>query len=307
MTGRGKRTHQRQLAKMARKRQQVRAMEQRRRRMQVGIAAGTAALLVVAVGSVLLFKPAVKPNAKPSNAPTFSPPGSPSGPATQTGTVTMQGKPPATVACGGSLPPDAGKPKPQFSGPAPQTIDPASIYTAVIQTSCGQIQIKLDPADTPIATNNFVFLADKHFYDGIWFQRIVQGFMIQGGDPLGTGGGGPGYTFSTEVNNSIKFGAKPGVIAYANSGLDTNGSQFFVTVAPQSFLDQSGPYTAFGTVTKGLEVLQTISNLPAQTGPGCASATENCRTDQAVYIDSITITVTTPKPPHTPSPSSPTP
>ena len=303
MTGSGKRTHQRQLAKMARKRQQMRAVEQRRKRLQVGIAVGIAALLVVVVGAALLSKPAPKVIARPSKRPTATPSASPSvKPATQTGTVTMQGRPPATVACGGSVPAAAGTPKPQFSSPPKQTIDPASTYTAVIQTSCGEIQITLDPVGTPVATNNFVFLADKHFYDGIWFHRIVQGFMIQGGDPLGTGVGGPGYKFTTEVNQTIKFGDKPGVIAYANSGPNTNGSQFFITVAPQSFLDQSGPFTAFGTVTKGLNILQRISDLPAQTDAGCASPTEKCRTDQAVYIDSITIRVTKPKPSPSPSP-----
>ncbi len=297
MSGSGKRTHQRQLAKMARKRQQLRATEQRRQRMKMGLAAGTAALLVVAFGGFLLYKPAAKVSATPSNTPTVSPGSSPSvKPGTQTGTVTMQGTPPKTVACGASLPPAAGKSKPQFSSPPAQTINPANTYTAVIATSCGTIEIKLDPVGTPVATNNFVFLADKHFYDGIWFHRIVQAFMIQGGDPLGTGAGGPGYQFTTEVNSAIKFGDKPGVIAYANSGPNTNGSQFFITVAPQSFLDTTGPYTAFGTVTKGLNVLLKIAGLPSQTAPGCASPTEACRTDQAVDIDSITIKVTKPAP-----------
>ena len=304
MSGSGKRTHQRRLAKIARKRQQTRAMEQRRRRMQIATAVGTVAFLIIVVGGVVLLRPTSTTSALSSKSPSVAPVGSPTPkPATQTGTVTMQGHPPATVACGASLPPDAGKPKPQFSSAPAQTINPTSTYTAIIQTSCGEIQITLDPTGTPIATNNFVFLADKHFYDGIWFHRIVKGFMIQGGDPLGTGGGGPGYQFNTEVNQTIKFGNTAGVIAYANSGPNTNGSQFFITVAKQSFLDTNGPYTAFGTVTKGLTVLTKISDLPAQTDPGCASATEQCRTDQAVYIDSITIKVTKAKPSPTASPS----
>jgi cyclophilin family peptidyl-prolyl cis-trans isomerase len=275
-------------------------MQQRRRRMQVGIAGGSAALVVIVVGSVLLFKPASDAAPSKSATPTASSSKAAKGPK-ETGTVTMQGAPPTTVACGGSLPADAGKPKPQFSGPPKQTIKPTSSYIAIIDTSCGQIQVTLDPTGTPIATNNFVFLADKHFYDGIWFHRIVKGFMIQGGDPLGTGGGGPGYQFNTEVNQSIKFGNQAGVIAYANSGPNTNGSQFFITVAEQSFLDTNGPYTAFGTVTKGLDVLKRISDLPAQSGTGCASATEQCRTDQAVYVDSVTSKVTKAAPSATPS------
>ena len=304
MSGSGKRTHQRQLAKVARKRQQTRAAEQRRQRMKMGLAAGTAALLVVAVGGVLLFKPAATSSAKPSTTPTVAPTVSPSAaPGTKTGTVTMQGTPPKTVACGGSVPAAAGKPKPQFSSPPPNTLQTANTFIAVIATSCGTFDVKLDPVNAPLATNNFVFLADKHFYDGIWFHRIVKRFMVQGGDPLGTGAGGPGYQFTTEVNSAIKFGDKPGVIAYANKGPNTNGSQFFITVAPQSFLDTSGPYTAFGTVTKGLNVLLKIAGLPAQTAPGCASPTEACRTDQAVYIDSITIKVTKPAPSPSATPS----
>jgi cyclophilin family peptidyl-prolyl cis-trans isomerase len=303
MTGSGKRTRQRHLAKVARQRQQTRAMAQRKRRMQVGIAGGTAAALVIAIGAVFVLKPAPKPVPSLTKTPTATPAASPTAkPGVQTGTVTMQGTPPKTVACGGSIPPDAGKPKPQFGAPPKQTIDPSSTYTAVMSTSCGTIEIKLDPVGTPIATNNFVFLADKHFYDGIWFHRIVKGFMVQGGDPLGTGGGGPGYQFNTEVNQTIKFGDKPGVLAYANSGPNTNGSQFFITVAPQSFLDTNGPYTAFGTVTKGMDVLQKIADLPAISAQGCASATEKCRTTQAVYINSITIKVAKAKPSPPPTP-----
>jgi cyclophilin family peptidyl-prolyl cis-trans isomerase len=286
------------LAKVARKRQQARAVEQRRRRMQMGVASVIVALLVVTVGAAFLFKPAAKVSAKPTKSASAAPTATPSsGAVTQTGTVKFQGKPPPIVACGAQQPPDAGDPKPQFSGPPKQTIKPDDTYTAVMSTSCGRVEIKLDPVGTPVATNNFVFLADKHFYDGIWFQRIVKNFMIQGGDPVGTGSGGPGYEFDSEVNQTIKFGDKPGVIAYANSGPNTNGSQFFITVDPQSFLDTNGPYTAFGTVTKGLDVLKKISNLPATTAPaGWAGQSEACRTKQAVYINSITIKVTKPKP-----------
>ncbi|MEP7060100.1 MAG: peptidylprolyl isomerase [Actinomycetota bacterium] len=302
MSGSGKRSRQRQLAKTARQRQQMRAAQQRHRRVQQGIAATIAGLLVIALGGVLLFRPESKSTAKPSRRPSVSPTSSPSAqPVTKDGTVNLEGTPPTTVACGASLPPDAGKPKPQFSGPPKQTLKQGDTYTAIVSTSCGIVEIKLDAVDTPLATNNFVFLADRHFYDGIWFHRIVKGFMIQGGDPVGTGGGGPGYKFTTEVNQSIKFGDKAGVLAYANSGPDTNGSQFFITVAPQSFLDTSGPYTAFGQVVKGLDVLKTISNLPSTTDAACQPQ-EACRTKDAVYINSITIKVTKPKPSSSPSP-----
>ena len=303
MTGSGKRTHQRQLAKRARTRQQTRAVEQRRRRMKVGIVATSAVLMVLLVGAVLLFKPTPKVDAKPSNTPT--PASSPSGkPGKKTGTVSFQGQPPAKVACGAAVPAALNKPKPQFGSPPPQTIDPAKTYTATFDTSCGNFSVQLDPAGTPLAVNNFVFLADQGFYDGTYFPRIVAGFVVQGGDPQGTGGGGPGYTFTTETNPTLKFGSKAGVLAYARgAALNTNGSQFFVTVAPQSFLDTNGPYTAFGTVTQGLSVVTKISALPAQTDAGCASATEQCRTLQAVYLNSVKISVSNPKPTPTASPS----
>src|SRR5436309_5223427 len=142
MSGSGKRTHQRHLAKVAKKRQQTRAAEQRRRRMQMGVASMIAALLIVTVGGIILFKPAAKGAATASKSPSVAPTASPSSDAvTQTGTVKPQGKPPTTVACGGSLPTDAGKPKPQFSGPPKQTIKPDDAYTAIMSTSCGTIEI----------------------------------------------------------------------------------------------------------------------------------------------------------------------
>ncbi|MEA2581526.1 MAG: hypothetical protein QOE83_2418 [Actinomycetota bacterium] len=270
----------------------------------MAIAGGMAGLLVVLVGSVLLFKPDAKVGAKPSKSPSVTPSAVASvKPGKQTGTVTMKADPPKTVACGGALPAAAGTPKPQFGAPPKQTIDPTLVYTALIKTSCGDVEVTLDPVGAPVATNNFVFLVKKHFYDGIYLHRIVKGFMIQGGDPLGTGAGGPGYDFATEVNQTIKFGDQAGVLAYGNKGIpDTNGSQFFITVARQSFLDTQGPFTAFGTVSKGLGVLEKITHLPAKPASSCVSATEACRTDEAVYIDSITIKETKPKPSPSPSP-----
>ena len=303
MTQSGKRTHHRQLAKTARKRQQVRAGEQRRRRMQVGIAAGTALLLLAAVGAVFLLKPTPpKVIARPSKTPT--PVSTPTAtPGKKTGTVKFQGQPPAAVACGAQVPAALNQPKPQFAAPPSQTIDPANTYMATFDTSCGTFTVKLDAAGAPLGVNNFVFLADQGFYDGTYFPRIVKGFVIQGGDPAGTGGGGPGYTFTTETNPTLQFGSQAGVLAYARGPIDTNGSQFFVTVAPQSFLDTSGPYTAFGTVTQGLAVVTKISALPAQTSAGCASPTEACRTLQAVYLNSVKISVSKPTPTPAPSPS----
>ena len=297
-----KRTHHKQLAKNAAKRQLDRMEQAHRRRYRRGAFVVAIVLGASLVGGLFYWGPwKAHPKTAATARPTPTASASPAA-STKTGTVTFQGQPPASVACGGQVPAGLTKPKPQFSAPPANAIDPASAYTARFDTSCGTFTVALDPTGAPVATNNFVFLAHKHLYDGTWFQRIVKGFMIQGGDPLGTGSGGPGYQFYTEANPSLTFGGKAGVIAYANSGPNTNGSQFFITVAPQSFLDQSGPYTAFGTVTEGLAVVQEIANLPAQTGAGCASPTEACRTDQAVYINSVTIKAAKAKPSPKPSP-----
>lgn len=131
-------------------------------------------------------------------------------------------------------------------------------YTAIIKTSEGDITVALSP-DTPITTNNFVFLAKEKFYDGVIFHRVISGFMIQGGDPTGTGMGGPGYKFADE-----KFSGeyKKGTIAMANSGPNTNGSQFFIM-----HVDYPLPpnYTIFGMTTDGLEVVDKIAT--TKTGP----------------------------------------
>src|SRR5205085_8223304 len=122
----------------------------------------------------------------------------------------------------------ANEPHAQYSNVPPASVASGRIYLATIQTSCGSFTVKLDPTNTPIATSNFIFLAKQGFYDGTWFHRIAPGFVIQGGDPEGTGNGGPGYQFTNEINPTIKFASGAGVLAYANSGANTNGSQFFV-------------------------------------------------------------------------------
>ncbi len=148
-------------------------------------------------------------------------------------------------------------PKMQFEK-AEQVTNNKNSYTATIKTSAGNIVVKLSN-NTPVTTNNFVFLAQKKFYDGVIFHRVIPGFMIQGGDPTGTGMGGPGYKFADE-----KFTGeyKRGVIAMANSGPNTNGSQFFIMHADYPLPPN---YVIFGETTEGLETVDKIA--AGKTGP----------------------------------------
>ena len=134
-------------------------------------------------------------------------------------------------------------------------IDPKKSYTATMETSKGTIEVKLHPEYAPKTVNNFVFLAREGFYDGVSFHRVISNFMVQGGDPTGTGRGGPGYRFEDEfAGNPLKH--ETAVLSMANAGPNTNGSQFFITHAPQPHLD--GKHTVFGKVTSGKDVVDTI-------------------------------------------------
>jgi peptidyl-prolyl cis-trans isomerase B (cyclophilin B) len=134
-------------------------------------------------------------------------------------------------------------------------IDTSRGYRAVVETGRGVIELDLYPQQAPKTVNNFVFLAREGFYDGVSFHRVIPDFMIQGGDPTGTGRGGPGYRFEDEVKgNPLKH--ERGVISMANAGPDTNGSQFFITHSPQPHLN--GRHTVFGKVIVGLDVVDAI-------------------------------------------------
>jgi len=170
--------------------------------------------------------------------------------------------------------------KSQFKKAPPLTVDPKKTYTVTMQTSCGTIQLLLDPKDAPVAVNNLVFLVRQHFYDGLTFHRIVKDFVIQGGDPTGTGSGGPGYKFNDELKNKLKYDI--GTVAMANAGADTNGSQFFIVTGTQG-VSLPKKYTIFGHVSKGLDVAERIGAL--------ATNTQTQRPLQTVYIESMTVTV----------------
>jgi peptidyl-prolyl cis-trans isomerase B (cyclophilin B) len=143
----------------------------------------------------------------------------------------------------------------QYSSPPQMTIDSAKNYTATIETSKGTIVCDLFTKDAPKTVNNFVFLARDHFYDGTKFHRVIENFMIQGGDPEGTGRGGPGYRFEDETrNNPHKH--RVGSLSMANAGPNTNGSQFFITHVVTDWLD--GKHTVFGQVKSGQNVVNSI-------------------------------------------------
>ena len=144
------------------------------------------------------------------------------------------------------------KPK-TYSSPPPMTIDTSKQYTATIETEKGNLVLELFATDVPITVNNFVFLARDGFYDGLTFHRVVPGFVVQGGCPIGDGKGGPGYRFDDEITEHTHVA---GALSMANSGPNTNGSQFFITYTPQHHLD--GLHSVFGQLVDGMDVMETI-------------------------------------------------
>jgi len=177
---------------------------------------------------------------------------------TAIGTPRPVGSP--TPVTGGTAP---GQSMKQYTSPPEMTIDPSAAYTAVIRTNLGPMTLELFALDAPKTVNNLVFLAQEGFYDGLIFHRVIPGFMIQGGDPTGTGTSGPGYQFQDEIVPSLVFDT-PGILAMANSGPNTNGSQFFITVVPTPHLN--GAHTIFGKIIEGQDVADAIAKVPAAAG-----------------------------------------
>ena len=174
---------------------------------------------------------------------------------------------------------DGSAPRQQkFSEPPEMGIDPSKRYTATMDTSMGSIVIALDAVNAPLTVNNFVFLALHHYYDGVIFHRIINGFVCQGGDPQGTGTGGPGYKFKDEP---VKQRYQLGSVAMANAGPNTNGSQFFLISGP-SGINLPPQYNHFGQIVKGLDVLEAMQSVKTARGD---------RPVDDVVINSVTITV----------------
>ncbi len=162
------------------------------------------------------------------------------------------------VACGGSVPDGYGTPKPSY-GKAEQVLDEEKRYGATIRTSCGDITVELFAGESPATANNFAFLAREGFYDATVVHRVVPGFVVQMGDPTGTGTGGPGYRFADELAAARNRGYDRGTVAMANAGPDTNGSQFFICLDDVGLPPQ---YAVFGEVTDGMDVVDAIAKLP---------------------------------------------
>ncbi len=146
-------------------------------------------------------------------------------------------------------------PETAYTSPPSLSIDPARSYQATIKTDEGDILIQLFAAEVPQTVNNFVFLAKEGFYDGVIFHRVIKDFMVQGGDPTGTGRGGPGYSFADEFHPELRHDA-PGILSMANAGPNTNGSQFFITHVPTPWLDDK--HAVFGKVIEGMDVVLAI-------------------------------------------------
>lgn len=178
------------------------------------------------------------------------------------------------VACGADVPEGHGEKKPQFES-AEQVLDGGRI-PARVTTSCGAIELELFADEAPVTANNFAFLAGERFYDATTVHRVVPGFVIQMGDPTGTGTGGPGYRFADELEAAERRGYSRGTVAMANAGPDTNGSQFFIC------LDDVGlppHYAVFGRVTDGMDVADRIAEIP----------TRDERPVETVFVESVEV------------------
>jgi peptidyl-prolyl cis-trans isomerase B (cyclophilin B) len=247
-----RKTRNRQLARVA----QQRYAERRRRRRQQRLRVTGAVLGVVVIAGVVFFTT----RGGPSTA--------------------------GALRCSTSVPAAASVKKPTFAHPPEMTIDPSKTYTATIDTSCGTVVVKLLADRAPTTVNSFVFLANKHFFDGTQIHRIDTSIgIIQGGDPTGTGTGGPGYKLPDELTGKESYG--PGVVAMANSGANTGGSQFFIVYDQNGHkLDANPNYTIFGRVVRGLDVVQRIARIPVQNAAGGLSGQ---KPTQAVYLDKVTV------------------
>jgi cyclophilin family peptidyl-prolyl cis-trans isomerase len=230
----------------------------KRRKQKSGlIRGGIVALVIIAVFGVIFL---TGHKSKKAATPTTKSAATSSTSATTSTTVALP------AGCVGTKPPTA-KPGTYKAAPA-LAINPAKTYTATMTTSCGTITMVLDPKEAPKTVNSFVFLARHHFYDGLIFHRIAKDFVVQGGDPTGTGTGGPGYSLPTEPP---KNGYTGGSVAMANAGAGTTGSQFFLTWTDAGAKNLGGPpylYSILGHITKGLDVVKTMGSLAPASGDG---------------------------------------
>ena len=261
-------------------------MSQQRKRQTTTI---VVALVIALVGGSALFFAFTGDDDAPAAASGATAPGEepstgPTGPTSDPNTVRPEPGP-DEVACGATQPKTALTPKPQFSAPE-QVVQQGIAYEAEIQTSCGTIVIELLADQAPETVNSFVFLAQKGYFDGQRIHRLDTSIdVIQGGDPTGTGTGGPGYSIPDELTGDESYG--PGVLAMANAGPDTGGSQFFLITGDAGHnLDASPAYTIFGTVVEGLDVAKQIQALPIQDP---SAGIEGQQPAESVYLEKVTI------------------
>lgn len=263
-------TRRRELARLKARREAARRRARRRRALLVYGSLGVV-VLVAGVGGVM-----VRDHQKPK-------PAAQAGPDARTDIPTA----PATVACGGKVPPRVIHPK---LDRMPKTkANPSQHYQVVLKTSCGDVTLQLDPKAAPVATFNFIFLAQRHYYDSTWFHRIVPGSetsigVIQGGDPKGTGEGGPGYNIPDELPKG-KNPYKKYTVAMANSGPDSAGSQFFISTQDNDSRKLQSNYTLFGKVVKGQDVIDKIAAVPVGGQRGDTPT-------ESVWIESTTVSIT---------------
>jgi cyclophilin family peptidyl-prolyl cis-trans isomerase len=266
-------SRQRQLQRLA-----ARRLAERRRRRRNRIVATAVTLFLILGGGGAVAAVLLSGGGKPSASPSATPPS----PSTTT--------PPAgAVACGGTKPAAAATVS-SFNGKynkAPSmTIDTKKNYLWTLDTSCGQIQIELTPDTAPNTVNSLVFLTKQGLYNGNSFHRLVPGFVIQGGDPAGTGSGGPGYTTVDPPPKNATY--TTGTIAMAKTQSDPNGtagSQFFVVLSDSAQQALAGQYAIVGHVLKGMDVVTKIAAIPIRGGGSDGPPT------QTIYIDKATVTV----------------
>jgi cyclophilin family peptidyl-prolyl cis-trans isomerase len=254
------------------------AARRRTRNRNIGLGVVLVLLLAYLGLNQLLAKPKKKvttttpPAATSTVTASATPSHSPSAPAAVTSTA---------AACSTTKPPRGGTVS--QSTPPPMTVSPSKTYTATIVTSCGTIVVALDVKDSPNTVNSFAYLAGKGFYDGLTFHRVAKDFAVQGGDPAGTGSGGPGYSVQDNVPAGVTY--TMGTVAMAKTGAEppgTSGSQFFIVPTAGAARGYTPDYAILGHVTSGQDAVTKINALAPASGDGPPT--------QAVYIEKITVT-----------------
>jgi peptidyl-prolyl cis-trans isomerase B (cyclophilin B) len=258
-----RKTRERQLAKLADRRRRERNRRRRQRILAASVGIAVALGGLGFAGFALIADDTATPSALPTATP--SPTVSPGG-----------------VACGGTVPEAAEVEKQTYEKPPKMAIDRNKTYRATVKTSCGTIVMQLDPKLAPNTVNSLFFLARKKFFDGLIFHRIAKGFVIQGGDPTGSGSGGPGYKTVDKPAKDAKY--QVGVVAMAKSteeAAGTSGSQFFIVIGVDAELPAD--YAIVGKVVKGQEVAEMIGALPIESGAS------DGRPAQTVYIEKVSV------------------